>query len=414
MNEVLVCLLLIVGVSSGTVPDETGEFKYRHAAFVQIFPSTHGGTNSLWLTSFQALGKGKVSYVIDIEREVVNNTTSSITAKDVSGGFLWPNLVSYIPKGVIGGDDSPIALVPDGFLVPGKSTGGLFVVYTEEDGSLAKGNSLVAPKDGWFYHMAEWIDLNGDGRLDVLTARAKVNTADGTFGGELLWLEQPATDALSGNWTETVMVEGPDVLFAVADLDPTDGAFEVYCAQFFSNLLTLVQVDERTAAVRRYEVIEELPAPYDIHVVDLQGDGTLELLVTEHEGGAGGNVTAYEIPGDFLNPAAYVKHTLATGFAVTKPGANEAAPGFVTPVFRSKADREAGAYTLLVAGDGSQAGYWMEPTGVTPWSYTTEVLKVVDGVVGIIAAAYERNAEETCYFFLPCYDSGMVYSYVFG
>ena len=37
--------------------------------------------------------------------------------------------------------------------------------------------------------MGEWIDLNGDGRKDFLTARsnAKVN------GGELVWFEHPAS-----------------------------------------------------------------------------------------------------------------------------------------------------------------------------------------------------------------------------
>jgi hypothetical protein len=63
-------------------------------------------------------------------------------------------------------------------------------------------------KSGYFYHMGEWIDLNGDGRKDFLTARsnAKVN------GGELVWFEHPASGLSTGStWTEHIVSAGPDV-----------------------------------------------------------------------------------------------------------------------------------------------------------------------------------------------------------
>jgi hypothetical protein len=52
------------------------------------------------------------------------------------------------------------------------------------------------PPPGYFYHKSEWIDLNGDGKLDLLTARG-TKPIIGTAGGELLWLEQPASDPLT-------------------------------------------------------------------------------------------------------------------------------------------------------------------------------------------------------------------------
>jgi len=104
-------------------------------------------------------------------------------------------------------------LVTDGFLVPGKDNGGLYVVrnpgnkHREYHVSLAGGsgvdgllnrledtrqtkqqaqnhdvddiaNTLNNVNDndttsGWFYHRAVWLDLTGDGRYSILTVRAK-------------------------------------------------------------------------------------------------------------------------------------------------------------------------------------------------------------------------------------------------
>ena len=52
------------------------------------------------------------------------------------------------------------------------------------------------------------MDMNGDGLLDVLTARA-TKPIVGTQSGEMLWLEQPASNPLSGDaWTEHVISSG--------------------------------------------------------------------------------------------------------------------------------------------------------------------------------------------------------------
>ena len=45
-------------------------------------------------------------------------------------------------------------------------------------------------KRGWWYHHVVWTDMNDDGLLDGLTARAKLGFF-GTVSSEMLWLEQP-------------------------------------------------------------------------------------------------------------------------------------------------------------------------------------------------------------------------------
>lgn len=47
---------------------------------------------------------------------------------------------------------------------------------------------VTTPLKGFFYHEALVIDMNNDGRKDILTARANFPVS-GDGKGELLWLE---------------------------------------------------------------------------------------------------------------------------------------------------------------------------------------------------------------------------------
>jgi len=99
--------------------------------------------------------------------------------------------------------------VPDGFLVPGKSNGGLYVITMDAtDITKTTGTFKISAKNnGYFYHMGEWVDLNGDGRKDFITARSNAKAG----GGQLVWFEQPAAGLTTATWTEHVICEGPDV-----------------------------------------------------------------------------------------------------------------------------------------------------------------------------------------------------------
>jgi hypothetical protein len=128
------------------------------------------------------------------------------------------------------------------------------------------------------------VDLTGDGRKSILTARAKLRkVADDTAknngffsrfsgggssndddrrpkNGQLVWLEMPEPhhfDKASGTpleqdgtefdpfslrhlpWKEHVLARGPDVMFSVADMDPSDDTIEVISSQFFDKKVTL-------------------------------------------------------------------------------------------------------------------------------------------------------------------------------
>ncbi len=55
---------------------------------------------------------------------------------------------------------------------------------------------LSSPSTGYFYHKADWYDVDGDGLLDLITARA-TKPLFGSGSGELLWLKQPSSSPLT-------------------------------------------------------------------------------------------------------------------------------------------------------------------------------------------------------------------------
>jgi len=200
-------------------------------------------------------------------------------------------------------------LVADGFLIPGKDRGGIYVVNNpankESEWSIPLTDSFST--DRWFYHKAVWVDLTGDGRQSILTARAKLRKVATTTSirsddssniyvdamqeteveqnrpknGQLIWLEMPVPhhfDFETGTpleedgtafdpfntrhlpWKEHILATGPDVTFAVADMDPDDDTIEVLASQFFDEKVSLHSIKRgATPEVTFSRVIDDKP-----------------------------------------------------------------------------------------------------------------------------------------------------------
>lgn len=160
--------------------------------------------------------------------------------KVLKGDYLWPNeLSTYKEK-----NGQTVMLIPDGFLMPGQSDGGIYAIQDPQH-SRAKPVRITAPKDGWFYHRAMYVKLPG-GTEGILTARA-TKPLIGEGLGELVWLvlpqtgfsAQPAHPPLTNYLQEVVLVEGPDVMFEVLDNDPDDDMLEIVAAHFFGRKLSI-------------------------------------------------------------------------------------------------------------------------------------------------------------------------------
>eukprot|EP00051_Salpingoeca_urceolata_P014863 m.189660 g.189660 ORF g.189660 m.189660 type:complete len:421 (+) comp18212_c0_seq5:173-1435(+) len=392
-----------------------GTVELPHCSFVDA--QLRGGSSSsdpvfdLYVTQFTGnpLVDGAVQVVPDVGRYVSNFNEAkpqAVINNDLQGSKLyWPNSISTAPPSALG-DKHEYLVVPDGFLVPGKNTGGIHLIQNPRGGVNATAKTLTVPKKDFFYHHAEWIDINLDGRLDLLTARAS-KPVFGSSGGELLWLEQPASNPFSAGWKEHVITEGPDVYTISRKVN--NNTLEVFSAEFFTTQSVrsyMVALGKGTIIGEPTVIDDTIGPPESLNLVDLNADGNMELLVNSHVGGQGGGVYAFTLP----KTGKSAKYTLATGFPVTEKGSNQASPGILTPFFPT-ANETSGPPHILVAGDGSQAAYLMTPTGNFTYNRTTIV--TVDGVIGQVAAADIDN-DGYSEFFVPDYDKGKLSAYTFA
>ncbi len=326
----------------------------------------------MWITGFSLTKKAGEVHFVDIE-----SGTMGHISKQSASDIRWPNEVNSVPFQHTHYSDAGIEiteedalLVSDGFLVPGRDNGGVYVVSrpgherNEWRVCLAGGNGVdgllsrletkqdsddsdtSVDEDGWFYHRSIWVDLTGDGRLSVLTARAKrpsllSNSDVGNSGNnaqdsstslpakaQLVWLERPnphSYDESTGTpldkdglifdpfspkhtpWKVRVLDEGPDVMFSVADMDTSDDTIEVFASQFFNKKLTLhsIQRGSKPKVVFRRTLDDRCGASFSSILANLDasnnfpsrkvldsgstvptlrsGDDFSHLLITSHE-----------------------------------------------------------------------------------------------------------------------------------
>lgn len=179
-------------------------------------------------------------------------------------------------------------------MILGQNDGGLYAIRDPHTVN-ALPVRITAVKKGWFYHRAVHVKLP-TGQEGILTARAK-KPMFGRGIGELVWLSLPAdldscfpagstvhdtygsdtptapvpeppqksksrvrhttmhkraieiamtpepvplrNAPISVPWVETILAEGPDVMFEVLDLDPSDDCLEVISAHFFGEKLSV-------------------------------------------------------------------------------------------------------------------------------------------------------------------------------
>ena len=135
-------------------------------------------------------------------------------------------------------------LVPDGFLIPGHKDGGIYIVRMDST-ELTKTKETVkitADKKDYFYLMGYWVDLNGDGRKDLITARSNAKAGE----GELLWLEHPEAGLdLTKPWTEHILGNMADVCFEVVEMEQYKDEIIVFAAQFFDEAISMHRISKK-------------------------------------------------------------------------------------------------------------------------------------------------------------------------
>ena len=128
--------LALLSASVSAIADVTwesmGKFNLDKAAFLSVSQFDQVEP-FLLVSSFTGspIGNGHVYVVPSIKEAITNNTVSHLKQHKLKvDSFEWPNDVAVIPSDVFG-DGSNAIVVPDGFLVPGKSNGGIYVITVD-------------------------------------------------------------------------------------------------------------------------------------------------------------------------------------------------------------------------------------------------------------------------------------------
>ena len=427
-------------------------------------------SDRLWITGFSLTKQaGELTYV-DVDTGYIG-TVNKRTAKAIR----WPNEVNSVPvqagearhgaprqHQLNAGDITPASsvireqddalLVSDGFLVPGRDRGGLYIIRNpgNEDSEwricLTGGEEArVKPEeDGWFYHRAIWADLTGDGRQSILTARAKIPsilsaTSGGTASegstktkqGQLVWLERPkphSYDETTGTaldvdgtvfdpfsarntpWKVRVLDEGPDVMFSVADLDSTDDTIEVIASQFFSRKLSLhsIKIGAEPKVSFSRVIDDRCGASFSSLLANLDGTVTPQ---TQTVVDSGSTVTTLQ-PGDAFSHLLITSHecqfaedavTSGSGDRNSSSDQSDNAHTVVGDGVRYNTDTSSGTSNPNSIDGGSLFAYRV-PAGKNAWKtepWTRSVIATGFRVRAQLGNMINPGAPGFCYTFYP-------------
>lgn len=381
-----------------------GSLSLSDVGFAEVI--SQDGEDVLFVSSFALLGDS-VHRINDIST-LPTVGLEQLEATKISGSITWPNDISFAPEEVFGTEG---VVVGGGFLVPTKTDGGIY--YSADSRSRSKSWTKLAGPSDWWYHRVEFADMDNDGVTDMVSCRAKQSL--GKYSTMLVILKPQDADDPTGEWVETEIGPGCDALFTVADLDG-DGIPEVIAPSYFTEKLSIFHSTTGFAdpdEVQTIVIDDSIGAAFDAQLVDINGDGTQDLLVTNHQGDGTGSVYAYEIPSDITDVAGWTRHTLASGFPVTQSGLNQASPGSARAFFPTPQAGNAGsAPHIAVAGDAAQKAYVLVP-GSAEWEYETTELHDCGCTVGQLAVA-DVDGDGYSEIIIPCYDAGLLVAYTFG
>lgn len=129
----------------------------------------------------------------------------------------------------------------------------------------------------WFYHRAQLVDLNADGREDILSCRTYKPVLFGETKTELVAF---VFNEQKQNFDDVVIMESAcDVFFDVKDID-NDGRFEIVAAGFFIAKLNLIYSDDAknnflNGQVKVKTIDSNAGQLFDVKLADLDDRGNL-------------------------------------------------------------------------------------------------------------------------------------------
>ena len=254
---------------------------------------------------------------------------------------------------------------------------------SDSEGELISYHSLTGTKYnplkyGTFYALTEFVQIRGEGDSTVDMLATKVHSE--LFGSfeqpKLVLLSRPEDDKVLGKWEETTLIEGdgaPDFAFTTREFTDAEGGrkLAIVTGSFTKSTLSIYEADLSSypPTISEPAIVDTGAGPiYSTQLVDINGDGVDELLVSNHEEDEFYNqsaVFAYELPANtadwYAAAPSLTRHTLASGFKVLNPDTGKAAPGFPLPYYPDLSD-QTGRQHIIVQGDDNGAVYVLSPT----------------------------------------------------
>ncbi|XP_050415338.1 uncharacterized protein LOC126829472 [Patella vulgata] len=412
--------VLSAGIQGASVK-KLGTFSAPHAAFIEVVEDTHASSAKdkyhLFISSFNAvpLSKDHVYEVTKIGSHLHN--VAGIKVITATSSVTWPNEVGAVPESVF---HKNMMSVSGGFLVPLKAHG--VIDLFDYSSAPPKGPYRITDNSAdaaWFYHRVQWKDMNGDGRVDAVSCRAKKPILFGSEDGELVWFEQPSSGALSSTWKTHVLAHGPDVYFEITSLPTSNGKMDcIVTAGFFSKSLNIYWTTDphgrwNDASKIKSRVIDNhIKAVFDVKVVDLDKDGKLDLLVTSNDARNAG-MYAFEIPSDFRT-GTFKQHVIATGFASRASGMGKGAPGSPEVVYENE-HHKTGKPMIILSGDDDGRAHLLKPRSTSHGDFTYSMETILDVGSGTVGKIAHKDVDGDGYpeVFIPAYNAGKVYVYTF-
>lgn len=399
MSFALLSSLALVAAAGASHVQLLGSFPSKDVAVCTLTgvagsPTAYPGSKmpALITTSFVPFGKDVVAVVPDLAAAVAANNVSHDTI-NFEHQTLWPNQANMISASEFG---APAMIVAGGFLVPGKTPGSIDVFVADTTAAWTR-HKITEDKAGFFYHHAIMADMDGDGRNDILTARAtKPVLPWKKTQSELLWLERPAEGNDWTTWKEHLLfTDGPGVGFAYEDLDG-DGKKEVIGTEFFAKQrlaiyscpaehFGLCGADASSSTSNlTVTVLDDTEGPFfNVEVSDLDANGKVDLLVTNNKADGSGKVFAFEQTA----PLTFTKHVLAgPGYKPHGFGPGLGGPGTATSFFPTVSDKSKKGVrpSIVVSGDDSGHTDLLTPTG-DAFQYEIETIANGTGTMGTMA-----------------------------
>lgn len=354
------------------------------------------GISSLYVSSFRFRGGDTVKKYSDLE-STLNSTSMNI--ETLSHEIVWPNEIEKFPR-LIDGDDHYV--VASGFFPPTKNLGGIYLI-NKKDKNLKK---ISKDKKGWWYHRTRFWDYDGDGRLDIITAKAFKGMIWGK-GAELIALLAPDGKSRT-EWEEKILFKGPDVFFELVDFN-NDGDFEVISSQFLNEKISYHFRESKNGQWKERIIDDSIGAGFDLSLNDLNSDGRLEILVTNHVASKKAGVFVYEIP-DEPKSEEWIKHTIHEGFKTTARGVGQASPGNAKAFEPNPGSGE--KLSIVVSGDGTEKVHLFTPvkSEKSDWKYHHEVIYSGKGIMGKVSA-FDGDLDGKAEIYIPAYDENKVLVY---